>query len=426
MRVLIVSHNVLGQATNMGKTVSAYFDGWNVDDIAQIYVHSGVPTDKICDNYYRITDKEAIKSIVTRRCGTVYKDIFKNGALAEEKPNSQITDSLYQKARARTPLIYLSRNLWWGLSAWKSKKLLNWVDEFSPDAVFFASGDYAFTYKIALDIAKYKKIPLVVSCMDDYYFHNKNEGRFLGKAVYKSYMKQVRKTMEYASCLFTICDKMTVEYTKLFGKPCYTLHTPTAIEEPMMGECQKAISYVGNLGYKRHEQLIALGRAIKNVDSKDNPKFIDVYSKEIREWVLKDLNEENGIRFHGGISADQVLEVMKNSLALIHTESFDESTRKSVAYSVSTKIADSLASGVCILAYGPSEVASIEYLRENIAAYCIDENDNLESALVKFFENTALRDEITKNAIELSKKNHSPSKNCKLIADVLGSVCKNN
>ena len=426
MKVLVISHNVFGQSTNMGKTISAYFDGWNVDDIAQIYVHSGVPTDKICDNYYRITDKEAIKSIVTRRCGTIYKDYFKNGALAEEKPNSQITTSLYQKARARTPIIYLSRNLWWGLSAWKSKKLLNWVDEFSPDVVFFASGDYSFTYKIALDIAKYKKIPLVVSCMDDYYFYNKNENRFLGKAVYKSFMKCVYKTMKYASCLFTICDKMTIEYTKLFGRPCYTLHTPTMISEPMVCGEQKAISYMGNLGYKRNEQLVALGRALKSIDSEVNSKFVDIYSKESCDEVLRDFTEENGIRFHGGISAEQVIDVMRNSMALVHTESFDESTRKSVAYSVSTKIADSLASGVCILAYGPSEVASVKYLRENNAAYCIDENDNLESALVEFFENSALRDEITKNAIELSKKNHSPSKNCKLIADVLGDVCKNN
>ena len=86
---------------------------------------------------------------------------------------------------------------------------------------------------------------------------------------------------------------------------------------------------------------------------------------------------ENGIRYHGPINSERVKEVMAKSRFLIHTESFADNMRHSVMYSVSTKIADSLASGTCIIAYGPKEVASMAYLAENNAAFCITDDDDI-------------------------------------------------
>ena len=80
-----------------------------------------------------------------------------------------------------------------------------------------------------------------------------------------------------------------------------------------------------------NRQLIILFEHLLNVTPK--PEYINVYSTECRDEILKDLTEENGVRFCGGISADEVLEVMGKSMAVIHTESFDEDTKKTVAYS---------------------------------------------------------------------------------------------
>ena len=67
MRSLIISHNVFCKTTSMGKTLSSYFETWDQNDLAQLYVHSEIPTSNICKNYYRITDKEMIKSIFSRK-----------------------------------------------------------------------------------------------------------------------------------------------------------------------------------------------------------------------------------------------------------------------------------------------------------------------------------------------------------------------
>lgn len=406
-RILIVSHNVFSATESMGKTLSSYFKGFSPDELAQFYIHSQVPTSTVCHNYYRMTDKEAIKSIFGVRCGTCFQKKDIKEQRISSRTDQGVTASIYQKARKRTPLIYLARNTWWKLSHWNTRKFKKWLDDFAPDCVFLASGDYAFIYDIALKIAKSRNIPLYASCMDDYYFYNKNQNSALGKWQHKLFMKSVHRTMNYASELFCICDKMTEDYAEYFRKPCVTVHTPSTIEHPLHEEKKLQISYLGNLGYSRNEQLIAIGRSLKALGLK--PDHIDVYSTESRKEILEGMTEENGIVFHGPVGAKDVLRIMGESLAVIHTESFDEKNRQAVRYSVSTKIADSVASGTSILAYGPEEIASIAYLKKENAAFCCTEPEKLGDTLRELIQNEEKRNVTVQNALKLAAQNHAAS-----------------
>lgn len=424
MKVLVISHNVFCETASMGKTLSAYFCGWNMDDIAQLYIHSEVPTSDVCENYYRITDKEVIKSIFTRKGGRVFTKEDIQFGRADSRTDTGKTAEIYQKARRRTPMIYLARNLIWRLGAWNNKKYKRWVDEFNPDIIFFASGDYSFLYRVALKTAKRKKIPLVVSCMDDYYFYNRNENKFLGKLSYSLFMRQVKKTMKYSSAIMSICDKMTRDYGALFNKTCYTLHTPSAFSEPLCEEKTGAISYLGALGYQRYKNLVLIGRALKEIDCESNPGYIDVYSSESRPEVLQWLTEENGIRFHGQVGFDTVKKVIGESLAVIHTELFTDEIKNAVRYSVSTKVADSLASGTCLFAFGPTDVASFEYIKENDAGIVAESESVLCERLTTLLSDLQTREEVQRNATQLAARNHSSKKNTQLVHDVLASCCQ--
>ena len=65
MRVLLISHTALSKTNNMGKTLLSYLSDYKAGEVAQLYIHSEVPTDgTICTNYYRFTDIDAVKSIV--------------------------------------------------------------------------------------------------------------------------------------------------------------------------------------------------------------------------------------------------------------------------------------------------------------------------------------------------------------------------
>lgn len=403
-KILIISHNVFSKMESMGKTLASYFDGFDSNNLAQFYIHSQIPTLPICKNYFRMTDKEAIKSILGGHIGNVFDEKSIDLSRSDARTDSGLTAKIYQKGRARTPLIYLMRNLWWKLSRWNNKKFNKWIDDFKPDCVFFASGDYFFMYDIAFHVAKSRSIPLYVSCVDDFYFHNRNENNLFGMFYQKMFMHSVKRTMNYATAIFCICDKMKTDYSIFFKKNCYTIHTCASISSPMLGARKRKISYIGNLGFKRNEQLIAIGRKLMSLNL--DVRHIDVYSPEPRKHILENLTIENGIVFHGKIDANDVLRVMGESLAVIHTESFDENVRKTIRYSVSTKIADSLSCGSAIFAYGPSEVASISYLQEHGAAVCCTSEDDLANQLYRLLKDESLRLSVVQNARTLAESNH--------------------
>ena len=412
MKVLIISHNVISKTSNMGKTMLSYFKDFNVQEIAQFYIHSEVPTDSsLCRNYFRFTDRDALKSLLfswNRGKAFSERDIQTQRDVAREDLGR--LSAVYQYGRKRNAGIYLARNTVWNLAHWKTRKFKDWIRSFSQDIVMFMSGDYAFMYKIAAYAAELAKCPLVVTCVDDFYIHNRNQGSLLGKMVHKSYMKTVCRTMKRASAIFTISDTMNRAYGRMFGIPCKTLHTAAVNRQiNIKNDCRK-ISYLGNVSFNRNEQLAYMGRALKKVEGRE-PDAIDVYSGEQDPQRCACLTEENGIRFHGSISADEVLKVMENSMAVIHTESFEPDMQAMTRFSVSTKIAESLMYGPCLIAYGPEGIASIDYLKENQAAYVITSPEDLQSGLEEIIGNAELRQQIVANARALAKKNHDASIN---------------
>lgn len=422
MRVLIISQNSFSKVNNMGKTLKSYFSSFSVDELAQLYIQPEIPSDNICKNYYRITDKEMIKSIFTRKSGKIFSnENFEINTYNNLRNNSKI----YQFSRRRNPLIYIMRNLLWKIGKWRTKKLLLWINGFNPDVVFFASGDYSFSYDIALRIAKYKKIPLVISCVDDYYLNNKNSKKFLGKWQHKIFMKNVHKVFNYCQCIFTICKQMGIDYSKMFKKEYYVLYTSCSFDEPLKYEKRNSITYIGNLGYKRNKQLIDIGKTLLNINDKNVPNYIDVYSSETRKEILDELNMNNGIIFHGFIDYDNAKRIMGESSLIIHVESFDEDLMKRVKYSVSTKIADSLMSGTCILAYGPNTIESIKYLLDNNAALCITNKNDLEKKILEVYNNHLIRESLIDNAISLAKKNHNCKNNSRTLYEILTKMIAN-
>ena len=425
MRVLIVSHNVFDKTNNMGKTLLSYFSDFQPEEIAQFYIHSKAPADaSVCRNYYRFTDKDAIRSLIPfGENGTVFGSMDIQPEEADSGADAGLAEAAYRFGTKRTAGIFAARNLLWKLARWDTKAFRRWLDDFGPDVIFFASGDYSFSYDIALAAAEHTGKPLVVLCVDDFYLHNRNGGTAFGRLVHRRFMRTVRKTMDRAGEVFVISQSMKEEYEKLFGKRCRVLHTPAENREVPAGE-QKQLSYIGNLGLNRHRQLIDMGRALKDLDCPDCPRWIDVYSGERNPEILKDLTEENGIRFHGMISPEEVLEVMGRSMAVIHTESFDADMVSIVRFSVSTKIAESMMYGPCLIAYGPEGIASVDYLKRNGAAFVISDPGDLSDGLRRILTDGALREKIVENARALAQKNHNNEVNSRNVRDWLENMAE--
>lgn len=409
-KVLIVSHNILSQTSNMGRTLAGFLKGIPTKNLAQLYFHTEVPTTDVCTNYYRVTDFDIIKRR-KKDIGTIFgtADIRKD--LINERVDEGKEAQIYSYGRKRKPYMYVGRNLLWSTKRWRNKKLINWVKEFKPDVIFFASGDYVFPYKIAMEIADICNIPIVSYVCDDYYFLKRKSISplyYINRMWYKNTLK---KLFSKHKNIVAICDKITCDYQKEFEVSSSTIMTSSEVEPFSKKDTDNiVVSYLGNLGYKRYIPLIEIGKTLKKIT--DGKLLLDIYSTENRPEILSNLNEENGINFCGSVSYDRVKEIMENSDILIHAESMDEDTKEKVKYSVSTKIADTLSSGRCMLAYGPCDVASIEYLKDNDCACVISDINNLELILSEIVNSREKRQYYVDNALKVAKVNHNFKNNC--------------
>lgn len=404
MRVLIISHNVISETNNIGKTLLSYFQDFSPDELAEFYIQEKEPKNaEVARSFFRVTDRDALKSVFGKRVGKAFR--LTESTPEEMKGATGAVEAIRQYGRKRNPLVYTLRNSIWSLARWNTGALRDWLRRFDPEVIFFMAGDYAFMFDVARELQAFLQKPLVVCFVDDYYIYNRNEGSALGRLQHRSYMKSVRRVMEKADCILTISDSLGEAYRELFHKPCHTLHT-TAPRRPFPTDgTRDKVAYFGNVGLRRHEQLAAIGKAVRGLGL-PGLDGIEVYSGEKNPDNLCDLTEENGVHFRGSVPPAVLPERMAECMAVIHTESFDETARKIVKHSVSTKIADTLLNGPCLIAYGPPDVASMEYLRAHRAAYCITRPEDLESGLREILTDAALREEILANARALAARNH--------------------
>lgn len=423
MKVLVISHNAIGPGTNMGKTLQSCFQDFSPGEVAQFYIRREVPRrGTVCQNHYRFTDVDALRSLFSRRpLGKILGD----GESLPIGQGSALVEAAYQYGRKRTAGIYLLRCALWRCSRWRTGQLWQWAEAFDPDVLFFASGDYGFLYDIAVQLAEHLRKPLVVSCVDDFYLYDRWEDSLTGRIARRSFLNTVQKTMAKAAGIITICPAMQREYEYLFGKKCHVLYTAAEYGRALETETTGEVVYLGNVSLKRSEQLAAMGRTIQALALPNGPRCIHVYSGEKDPVTLKSLTPENGICFHGPVSPEEAENILHASMAVIHTESFDRALRDRLRFSVSTKIPDILMNGPCLIAYGPADIASMDYLIEAGAAYAITDPKQLESGLREILSDEILRDRIRQRARTLAHRNHRPGSLRQKLVEICGGNNEN-
>lgn len=422
MKVLIVSHNCFSSTQSMGKTLASLFSSFKKSELMQLYFYPSLPNINVCDNYYRITDKDILKSILRRsQCGRTIENCEINEAntLFESVDVAQSYNSL----KRNSSFIRRMRDIAWQLGNWKTNNLKNWLLKEKPDVVFYALGDATFSMKIARWVSNFLEIPLVSYICDEYYFSLKNTKNVFLKFISTPLKINIKKTIKKSMYMITICEPLGILYKTAFGIDYITIMTGSTIETEKLSNIneEKQISYIGNTSLNRWQSLIELSEAVNTLNTKYDCEFEFVYyGNESCE-----LSEVNTIKYGGYLTAEQVKQTMVKSCLLIHVETFDSEYRERLRYSVSTKIADSLSSGVPIFAYGPDDIASIQHLQENNCAIICSEQDKLEYLLEEALMNDSLRQRISATQLEVAKKYHNAEKNSNYLKLLIDGIVLN-
>lgn len=396
-KILVVSFNCFLSSSANGRTLQNLFYGWDKNCLAQLYMSNEVPDYPGCEQYYRITDSEALKALFGKKVG---KSI--NPKNAHTDSTGRVYNTL--KTNRQNQAIRFFRQLVWETNRWQRKNFWKWIDEYQPDAILLFSGNNAFIDKVAWKIAKRKSIPIFLYNCEDYYLKGPKNKSLFARINKRHNDKAFEHTMSVINGAVYNSDTIRAAYEAVFGE-----HKSVVVYNPasdlicqMRGNVEKTneIAYLGNIAVGRDSSLIEVARELKNYGL---PFHIygGISSEEVKDKLL---NEEN-IVYHGKVSYEKCIEIMCGCRLLVHCESFLPENARDLRFAFSTKIADSLASGTCLLVYAPKGIALTDYLINTDSAIVATNKMELSDALKNALSDESAYASILK-ATKVAAANH--------------------
>lgn len=403
-KVLVIENECLSRTTNNGRTLGNLLKGWPKNKIAQFCISMTDPDYEVCDNYYYVSDRDALNAFVKR------KNV--DGKYIQ---SVQSEDS-HKSVPRKSPFTMVARNTIWNTNAWRNKSFFKWVEDFSPDVILFMNGDSYFMHKIATDLAEKYKLPMLIFNCEGYFFFDRNirdKGIMPGlfqKIFITNYRKQFRKTIAYASHSVYLNDVLQQDYDNEFHKPSSVIYTSSEMEfKPRYEISEKPrFSYLGTFYFDRYKSLIEIANTLRNI----NPSYqLDIYGNlQGFDEVKFAFDKCDAINYCGMVSYSEVLKVIYSSDIVFQAEAFDEEKIYALKYGFSTKVADCICSGANFFSYAPECVAFMHYLKENDCAWYATSKDMLEIKLRRLLSDREERVRLLNRAKIVAEQNHCAEK----------------
>ncbi len=417
MKLLIISHNCISNYNNMGIALKSIVNAFKKEELCQLYLYPTVPDEDICNSYYRITDKELLKSIINHK--KIGQEIDKNSISFNNNLLENKRDLIVYRKK-KTALKKYLRDFIWINSKFLNNNLIKWLETERPTHILAFPGRYTFTYNLIEQIQKYLNIPVITYITDNYYKLEQNS--LLEKKYQKKFDKKYYDYMSKTNKIITICEEMTDLYKKEFSRDVETIMLGSKIEMKEIKKIKEItnLTYIGNMSYKRYEGLVDIGKALDIINMNNNSNIkLKIYSDISNDGVKEKLQNIKSIELKGFVKGERLKKAFDDADVLIHVESFDKECIKMTKYSVSTKISQILTSGKLCLAYGPDIVASIGFLKRTNSAYVVNDKKNIVKELDRLLKDAKIIVKIIENGKLAAKKNLDITNNSKKIYNII-------
>lgn len=420
VKVLIISNNAFSKTKNNGKTLDSMFEYFQESCVAQLYFNSEAPSSEKFENFYQISDSDVVKSLFTNANKVGRKISRVDSTPMANIESSKIINNLIAKTK-KSNIFRLLREVAWLSGKWDTNELNSWINNFSPDVIFLCAGDSGFAFDIAKRIRERFKTKFIVYITDDYVLPRRTLNIFWWIRR-NLILNKMRKAVSESNLFITISQKMSDTYKEFLGKESeiavnMTEMLKSGTEEVSSGNFVKMV-YAGGLHSKRYESLHLLAKSIENYNKKAKKKvLLEIYSNSNpTKEILRKINIKNSSQYLGSLDHKELKIVLNNCDVPVFVESFNKKSIESTRLSLSTKIPEYLSLGKPILAIGPANVASMEYLSE--VALCINDPIDIERGLQELVTNPSFRNKISNDAIAKFNTYHN--------ADILKKKFKSN
>lgn len=412
MRVLILTVNAWNNTNSTGNTISNLFSKLSsIDDVANIFCRNEVINNTICKRYFKITENDILRNVFSpQKCGCIV-DYDRN---SQQIVGSNLLDKNKKGdflRRYRPTSLLFFREFIWGIDVWKNKKLDNFLKEFAPDVIYMHGHSNLYMHRLLDYCAKKTGAKIVLFWGDDMY--SRKSQAPLGY-LYESFLrKRYCKSIKKSSLLFGGSLKLCDEYSEIFGMkfiPFFKECKQLCYDENKTISNPISIVYAGNLLFGREQMLVNLVKDIAKVNTKELNRqlLLKIYSNTSpSEESLVVLDDKKNSCFMGCKPYKEVCEEMDKSDLVLFIESFEKKCIKSTRLSFSTKIIDCMQSTAGIIAIGPQEIASMDYIIRNNLGYIISNLTQMEDRLTYLVEHPEIIQENNKHKVEYAQAYHT-------------------
>lgn len=405
-KVLIISSYDMNARDNQSSiTIGSYFDSWPQDSISQVVcgVFNVKKRGKVNKNTFVLSVEEIF----------ILNKFFCNQRTAKASGNELLPVITRQSSLAFRFKEHIRRFFTSTSELFPyiiSNDLLQFVKEANPEFIY-STVDRPQVILLLDEIRRRISAKILPHFMDDFpttIF--KSPLTFIHR---KYILFKLKNLVNSSKLCFCISNTMCEEYKKRYIKNDFYALMNCVEKYRGVGKITRieneklVFFYAGGLHLKRDNVLFMLCNYLSKTIKQD---FIfNIYTHK-KDWDnCKDvLSNYYFINYQGYKSSDEINKSMSRSDVLVFLESFDKSVKKYTRYSISTKIPEYLSTGVKILAIGPSDVGSIEYLKSNNSAFIIDDEFNIDmfQSVIKKITSEFGNEEITRNALNLFYTNH--------------------
>ena len=389
-KVLLFGHS-FNNFSGMGITLTNLFADWPKEKIAvwanEIDVElcqSIRPCDKYIGNIvYKSSGEKSIRTNYTMKNSFLdcLRHLYHKTGLAELKAKKKLEDSFCKEAM-----------------------------DFNPEIIFCALGNYVAMKRCEYLISKLPHSNLVLYIVDDW-VNTRVSHRYLSFIWKYFYRKEFKYLLNKSSGLLSICQYMSDEYLRLYGKNFYPFHNPVDVKKwielktkPKYSNSVLSILYVGKINDDTTPGLLDMCKAITQLNTQGGNYIFDIYSPDYANKAYL-FEKKEYVHAFPPIAHKDIPAVMKSYSSLFLPLSFSKASRAYVRLSMPTKLTEYLASSRPIILYCPKEIALAKYLVDkNCSILCTERGVNELKDAINILNSNDCYDHLVANSGLLAAK----------------------
>jgi len=367
-KLLVITVNAWSDRIASGNTISNHVGGWDKSKLSNLFLRNEEIDNDCCETYFNINEKEIVTSFFSKKDLGVeiqYKKEVKIQTVHKISRTSKIKNFLI---RIRPAVILLLRELLWKVGFRRRNKLANFLKKESPEVIYIMCPNLIYGHRVLHYSHKITNAKVVVFFGDENYSY-KNYWPL--SVLYQFILRYwIRKTITISSINYAATPELCDYYSSITGKKFKVLYKGVSflIPSPKKHSKPLKIVYAGNLLYGRWQTLSLLSQAIEEVSKERNEFELSIYTgTPLSKEMDTSLNTKNSSVL-GAVSFNKIKKIMEDADIVLHVEAFDKKNIQKTKYSFSTKITDCIQSGNCVMGIGPSEIASIKFLKNSEGA----------------------------------------------------------